>query len=322
MEAKETLQYEIYLLDAICRGLQATLNVDKIVHIILTGLTAGASLGFSRAAIFFINETGILHGGRGIGPYDQNEAGQIWKDLTNSDVALTEMFDNSHRRTLESQRFPVEIKSIRYEIAKLPASSPLKKVIDANETVLLKEDERFLVPDEFHWFVRYATQVVIAPITISGKISAVVFADNAFHYKEITPATISFLSIVLNQAGLALSNAFAYEATRHNLQQVQHLNEKLRQVQEELLACERFAAAGRISTYLAHEIRNPLATIGGFARQILEISREKSSDPRIARNARIIANEVRRLELVLNNLLRFSFKQPAKKQNIHLLSFL
>ncbi|MGB9641859.1 MAG: sensor histidine kinase [Candidatus Ratteibacteria bacterium] len=319
---KDTLQYEIYLLDVICRGLQATLNVDKIIHIVLTGLTAGASLGFSRAAIFFINESGILHSGRGIGPYDQNEAGQIWSDLTNSEVTLDEMFENSHRKTLESQRFPVEIKSVRYDLAKLPVNSPLRKVIYDNEIVLLKGDERFLVPEEFHWFVRHATQVVIAPITISGKISAVVFADNAFHYKDISPGMISFLSIVLNHTGLALSNAFAYESTRHNLEQVQQLNEKLRQVQEELLACERFAAAGRISTYLAHEIRNPLATIGGFARQILEIAKEKHTDPRIARNAKIIVNEVRRLELVLNNLLRFSFKQPVKKQNIHLLSFL
>ncbi|MCM8758468.1 MAG: ATP-binding protein [Candidatus Omnitrophica bacterium] len=318
MENKDKLDYGIYLLDTICRGLQATLNADKIVHIVLTGLTAGASLGFSRAALFFINESGLLHKGRGIGPFDPEEAAKIWSDLTSSAATLEEMFENSHRRTLESQRFPVEIKTITCEISKLSDDNPLKKAILKNEIVVLKESERFLVPQEFHRFVKYSNEVVIAPVKISGRVSAVVLADNAFHQRKISQETLSFLSIILNQAGLALSNAFAYENTKHNLEQLRHLNEKLRQMQEDLLVCERFAAAGRISTYLAHEIRNPLATIGGFARQILEICKEKNVDPRISRNARVIVNEVRRLELVVNNLLRFSFKQPAQKESIHL----
>ncbi|MCM8815318.1 MAG: ATP-binding protein [Candidatus Omnitrophica bacterium] len=322
MDSKGNVQYGIHLLDTICRGLQATLDVDKIVHIILTGLTAGASLGFSRAALFFISESGLLHNGKGIGPFDNEEAKTIWADLANSSVSLEQMFENSHRQTLESQRFAVEIKSITYEIARLPHNSPLKKAIFNNEIVVLHEQERFLVPEEFHWFVQHSTQVVVAPINISGKVSAIIFADNAFHYKRMTQETFYFLSIILNQAGLALSNAIAYGNIRHNLEQLRLLNEKLRAMQEDLLACERFAAAGRISTYLAHEIRNPLATIGGFARQILEICKGKNIDVRISRNAKIIVNEVRRLELVLNNLLRFSFKQPAKKEPIHLKKFL
>ncbi|MCX7705131.1 MAG: ATP-binding protein [bacterium] len=322
MEQKNKLQYEIYLLDTICRGLQATLNVDKIIHIVLTGLTAGASLGFSRAALFFVNDSGVLHSGRGIGPFDPEEAKKIWFDLISSAATLEEMFENSHRRTLESQRFPVEIRTVTCETSKLPSDNPLKKTIVNKEIIVLKESEKFLLPEVFHWFVKYSNQIVIAPIKISGKVSAVVLADNAFHNRNITQETLSFLSIILNQAGLALSNAFAYENTKHNLEQLRQLNEKLRQMQEDLLVCERFAAAGRISTYLAHEIRNPLATIGGFARQILEICREKNVDARISRNARIIVNEVRRLELVLNNLLRFSFKQPAKKESLHLKSFL
>lgn len=320
MEEKSKLHYEIYLLDTICRGLQTTLNVDKIIHIVLTGLTAGASLGFSRAALFFINDSGLLYGGRGIGPFDPEEAEKIWSDLISSEVTLEEMFENSHRRTLESQKFPVEIRTIKCEIARLLADNPLKKAILNNEIVVLKESEKFLLPEEFHPFVKYSNEIVIAPIKISGKVSAVILADNAFHHKNLTQQTLSFLSIILNQAGLALSNAFAYENTKHNLEQLRQLNEKLRQMQEDLLTCERFAAAGRISTYLAHEIRNPLATIGGFSRQIIEICKEKNVDTRISRNAGIIVNEVRRLELVINNLLRFSFKQPAKKESLHLKS--
>ncbi|HPP66739.1 MAG TPA: hypothetical protein PKX05_02360 [bacterium] len=213
MKDTNRLEYGIELLDTICRGLQTTLSVDKIIHIILTGLTAGASLGFSRAAIFFLGEDGVLKEGRGIGPYDRDEAGKIWVQLNNLDVELKEMFENSHRQTLESQRFPVEIRSITIDTSNLDPDSPLKRVIagDKEELIVLKGDERFSLPREFHNFAKYASEIVVGPIKISGKISAIVFADNAFHYRNITQETLNFLSIILNQAGLALSNAFAYE---------------------------------------------------------------------------------------------------------------
>ncbi len=323
MKDTNRLEYGIELLDTICRGLQTTLSVDKIIHIILTGLTAGASLGFSRAAIFFLGEDGVLKEGRGIGPYDRDEAGKIWVQLNNLDVELKEMFENSHRQTLESQRFPVEIRSITIDTSNLDPDSPLKRVIagDKEELIVLKGDERFSLPREFHNFAKYASEIVVGPIKISGKISAIVFADNAFHYRNITQETLNFLSIILNQAGLALSNAFAYEHIKQNLNQVQQLNEKLRQVREELLNSERLAATGKIATYLAHELRNPLATMAGFAQQILQICKERHSDASdaiIIRNTRIIINEIRRLELVMNNILRFSIKQPTKKQQVNL----
>lgn len=92
-------------------------------------------------------------------------------------------------------------------------------------------------------------------------------------------------------------------------------------MREELLNSERLAATGKIATYLAHELRNPLATMAGFAQQILQICKERHSDASdaiIIRNTRIIINEIRRLELVMNNILRFSIKQPTKKQQVNL----
>lgn len=70
---------------------------------------------------------------------------------------------------------------------------------------------------------------------------------------------------------------------------------------------DRLAVIGEMSTYLAHEIRNPLFAIGGFANSLLkstnltEKEREKVS---------ILVSETKRLDHILSSMLNFT--KPAK----------
>jgi HD-like signal output (HDOD) protein/nitrogen-specific signal transduction histidine kinase len=60
---------------------------------------------------------------------------------------------------------------------------------------------------------------------------------------------------------------------------------------------------------VAHEIRNPLMVIGGFAQRLVKKSEEQVN---VAKYAELISQESRRLELVLNDLLAYSNPyQPA-----------
>ena len=81
---------------------------------------------------------------------------------------------------------------------------------------------------------------------------------------------------------------------------------ELIELQEDKVICERRLAhsdrvstIGRMFSYLAHEIRNPLVSIGGFATAILNAP-ELHAD--LKPKARIIINEVKRLERVLRNM--------------------
>jgi len=76
--------------------------------------------------------------------------------------------------------------------------------------------------------------------------------------------------------------------------------------QEEKIACERrlahsdrLSTIGRMFSYLAHEIRNPLVSIGGFATAILNAP---ELHPYLKPKAQIIIDEVKRLERVLKNM--------------------
>lgn len=66
---------------------------------------------------------------------------------------------------------------------------------------------------------------------------------------------------------------------------------------------EKLAVIGEMSTYLAHEIRNPLCAIGGFSNVLLR-SENLNEDQR--EKLAIIAGEARRLEHMLTSVLNFA----------------
>ena len=75
---------------------------------------------------------------------------------------------------------------------------------------------------------------------------------------------------------------------------------ELRNLRERVIHSERMAALGELAARVAHEIRNPLISIGGFARRL-----EKKLSGDIQEYARIIVNEVTRLENILKEILGF-----------------
>lgn len=81
------------------------------------------------------------------------------------------------------------------------------------------------------------------------------------------------------------------------------------QLEKRLQQTERMAAIGELSTYMAHEIRNPLFSIGGFANSLL---REASLDDRAREKARIIFDESRRLDEILTKILNFA--RPSEQK--------
>ncbi len=83
---------------------------------------------------------------------------------------------------------------------------------------------------------------------------------------------------------------------RRDVTEKQHLEQRLQQT-------EKMAAIGELSTYMAHEIRNPLFSIGGFANALL---RNASLDDDARAKAKIIFEESRRLDEILKSILNFA----------------
>jgi PAS domain S-box-containing protein len=88
---------------------------------------------------------------------------------------------------------------------------------------------------------------------------------------------------------------------------------ELRNLRERVVHSERMAALGELAARVAHEIRNPLISIGGFARRL-----EKKLSGDIQEYAKIIVNEVSRLENILKEILGFVKSSRVNKSSVNI----
>ncbi|MBN2139767.1 MAG: PAS domain-containing protein [Desulfovibrionaceae bacterium] len=75
------------------------------------------------------------------------------------------------------------------------------------------------------------------------------------------------------------------------------------QMEHRLQQSEKLASIGELSTYIAHEIRNPLFAISGFANALL---RSKDQDEASRKKLNIILEESKRLDGILKSILNFA----------------
>lgn len=86
---------------------------------------------------------------------------------------------------------------------------------------------------------------------------------------------------------------------------------QLKELQDKLQSSERMAALGEVAAKVAHEIRNPLVSVGGFAKRL-----EGKLEGNQQEYARIISKEVGRLEDILRDILGFVKEVRMSKETI------
>jgi signal transduction histidine kinase len=114
--------------------------------------------------------------------------------------------------------------------------------------------------------------------------------------------------------------AAEFLSRKHSIADLQHwmdalvklkeIEEKKKQLQEELNRSRRLASIGELAAGVAHEINNPLTGIIGFSERLLR----KSTDENISQDLGKIHSEAQRMAKVVENLLAFARRREPKKQ--------
>lgn len=89
-------------------------------------------------------------------------------------------------------------------------------------------------------------------------------------------------------------------------------------LQDKIFRSEKLAALGQVVAEIAHEIKNPLMMIGGFAKQLIR----RSSEEKTLNKLNIILNEVSRLEVLLNELGQLYQRRGLKIEKVDLKNLL
>jgi len=94
---------------------------------------------------------------------------------------------------------------------------------------------------------------------------------------------------------------------------------QLKIVEAQLQRADRLASVGRLAAGMAHEIRNPLASISGSVQLLLEESQLRPQDQRLMQ---IVQREAERLSKLLSDFLDYARPRPLCKINLSLAGFL
>jgi PAS domain S-box-containing protein len=82
-----------------------------------------------------------------------------------------------------------------------------------------------------------------------------------------------------------------------------------KKIGKEQLDSERFIGLGMMTDQISHQIRNPITAIGGFA---LRLAKDRSSPDEYNHYTKIIQNEARRLEHIIDRLVEFAHVTPDR----------
>lgn len=94
---------------------------------------------------------------------------------------------------------------------------------------------------------------------------------------------------------------------------------QLKQVEADLQRADRLAAVGRLASGMAHEIRNPLASISGSVQLLMEAEHVSQEDHRLMG---IVVKEAERLSGLLTDFLTFARPPVPRKETVNVASVL
>jgi signal transduction histidine kinase len=298
---------------------QRTFDLRGLMHAILTCVTAGPGLGFNRAVLFLVDEDRrLLTAAMAIGPATSEEAHATWSQLASEQKSLDELLyeaPSAQGRTgfqtlVEGVSLPLEEQTVsRSRVAGgNEGSSNLLMEAYRSRRVVKIADVGALpnMPPRLRE-VFAGTEAVCVPLVAKERSLGLVVADNAFSREPIAEGRVQVLRLLALLAGLALDDARIYGQLEGQARRLKDTLDQLKATQDQLIHSERLATVGAVVARVSHEIRNPLATIGGFARTL---GAHPDDMERVARNADIIVEEVEKLEALLKEMLDFTSPKP------------
>jgi len=290
----EMMVKSLSILYQINSAMMTTASYEELLRIILESITLKEGLGFNRAILLLVDEeTKRLKAVKG--SVQEQELVIEKEPPETSGTGLSRLLvSKASQVSAEAQTLDRLLQAITIPLTK--ENGILAQTVLEGRVFLIKEAQRDPRTNKGLVEQLGIDSFASVPIFAKDKVIGVISVDNHLDRHPINEEDIQILSMLARQAGLAIENARLYEY-------IEQTNQELKSAQERLLESEKLTALGEMAAGMAHEIRNPLVSIGGFVRRLFK---KFQGDSQVQTYFQVIINEVERLEKTLNEILDFS----------------
>ena len=200
--------YQQNMLQQITQAMLGIVELPRLLHAILTGLTAGGAvgLGFNRAILLLIDEPDhVLRAEMAVGPEDAQQAGQIWAEISQQHRTLEDFLADYNNLSPPAERplydlvqqlvFPADNTEVLPATA-LAARRTMHVTPGDSDQQVSQKLRSLLGSDEF----------VVAPLVMKDESIGAIVADNFVTGQPISEADVQLLTALADHAALAIDS--------------------------------------------------------------------------------------------------------------------
>jgi len=201
---------ELSRLFFISSAMRGTLELDRLLRMVLTAVTMSDGLGFNRAILFLVDEKrGVIKGAMGVGPAGPEEAWHIWEKLSIEKRTLPDLMRDIETGPLRKDSF-LDRLSIRMEIP-LEEDTILTRTVKEKRVINVHDVKEEPLSDTI-LIQQLGTQAyATVPLISRDRVIGVLWVDNFFTRRLITDEDMKFLTGFSNQVASAIESARLFE---------------------------------------------------------------------------------------------------------------
>jgi len=214
---------------------------------------------------------------------------------------------------------------LEYALLKLDSQRYTYGIVDASVKDYIEQIEESAIrllrvvslkncaPDQLESFLKYS--LYSAPIASKNRVlgTITICGEKTTQPHSLEEDGLYIINTIASYISSGLENTLLNTRLRDVVRE-------LTDAQKRLIEQEKFRSLGEMTANIAHEIKNPLVIIGGFAKRL---ARKMQHDrPTEDKYITIILKEVERLETILNEILNYVKESPTIAETCNINDFL
>ncbi len=295
---------EFQFLHEVSSTIQSSLDLDEIISLALTAITAGQGFGLNRAILLLVDQDRqTLAGYVAVGPRRREDAERIWREIEENHYSLQEMASRFFEQKMakEKENFRDLLEMLSLPLAR--KDHLFIQTLNGRKTRHIKNLWEEPDVDRHQVAALEVDEIVLVPLRSRNRRVGLLLADNVINRRPISKLDLASLETFALPVSFAIERAALHEQLQEELGKTREANRRLEEQQDLMVRMEKMALVGKIVSHFAHSIRNPLMIIGGFARSL---SKNMAPDDERRRYIESIVRETRKLEEVLREALNYS----------------